>query len=91
MSVIKDSEIYTRHTIEANERANPACQCLACERHRAFVRTENAAYDARVGQSPKDATATATPYGTIYRSGDREWFAGSREQLETAKAWEARQ
>lgn len=31
-----------------------------------------------------------TPYGTIYREGDREWFAGSREQFETAKAWEMR-
>ena len=31
-----------------------------------------------------------TPYGTIFRSGDREWFAGSREEMETAKAWAAR-
>ena len=33
-------------------------------------------------------TETHTPYGTIYRSGDREWFGGSVEELRTAKAWE---
>jgi hypothetical protein len=29
-----------------------------------------------------------TPYGTIFRSGDRLLFAGSEEQLRAAKAWE---
>jgi hypothetical protein len=31
-----------------------------------------------------------TPYGTIYQSGDRELFAGSREELETARHWAER-
>jgi hypothetical protein len=30
---------------------------------------------------------TKTPYGTIFRSGDREWFPGSVEEFRTAKAW----
>jgi len=31
-----------------------------------------------------------TPYGTIYQSGDCELFAGSREELETARHWAER-
>ena len=37
------------------------------------------------------ATETKTPYGTIFRSGDREWFPGSVEEFRTAKAWEENQ
>jgi len=33
-------------------------------------------------------TETKTPYGSIFRSGDREWFTGSEEERRTAKAWE---
>ena len=33
-------------------------------------------------------TETKTPYGSIFRSGDREWFPGSVEEFRTAKAWE---
>ena len=36
-------------------------------------------------------TETKTPYGTIFRSGGREWFPGSVEEFRTAKAWEGNQ
>ena len=36
-----------------------------------------------------ETTETRTPYGTIFRAGDREWFPGSVEEFRTAKAWEA--
>lgn len=39
----------------------------------------------------KAVTETKTPYGPIFRSGDREWFPGSVEELRTAKAWEENQ
>ena len=38
---------------------------------------------------PNVTTETKTPYGSIFRSGDREWFPGSVEEFRTAKAWEA--
>jgi hypothetical protein len=31
---------------------------------------------------------TKTPYGTIYRDGDREWFSGSESERLAAKNWE---
>ena len=34
---------------------------------------------------------TKTPYGSIFRSGDREWFPGSVEEFRTAQAWEENQ
>lgn len=40
---------------------------------------------------PNVTTATKTPYGIIFRSGDREWFPGSVEEFRTAKAWEENQ
>jgi hypothetical protein len=33
-------------------------------------------------------TETRTPYGSIFRTGDREWFPGTEEEFRTAKAWE---
>lgn len=46
---------------------------------------------ARYQQSDtRQTTETKTPYGIIYRSGNREWFAGSQEEFETAKHWELR-
>lgn len=33
-------------------------------------------------------TETKTPYGTIYRDGDREWMNGTSTQLGAAKLWE---
>jgi hypothetical protein len=36
-----------------------------------------------------NVTETKTPYGIIFRTGDREWFLGSVEEYRTAKAWEA--
>jgi len=36
-------------------------------------------------------TETKTPYGSIFRSKDREWFPGSVEEFRTAKAWEENQ
>ena len=40
---------------------------------------------------PNVTTETKTPYGTIFRSGDREWFPGSVEEFRTAKVWEENQ
>ena len=40
---------------------------------------------------PNVTTETKTPYGIIFRSGDRVWFPGSVEEFRTAKAWEAYQ
>lgn len=40
---------------------------------------------------PNVTTETRTPYGIIFRSGDREWFPGSEEEFRTAKAWEENQ
>jgi len=31
---------------------------------------------------------TKTPYGTIYRDADREWFSGSEAQRQAAKTFE---
>ena len=36
---------------------------------------------------PNVTTETPTPYGIIFRSGDREWFTGSEQEYRTAKAW----
>jgi hypothetical protein len=33
-------------------------------------------------------TETKTPYGSIFRSGDREWFAGSETEFQAAKNFE---
>ena len=40
---------------------------------------------------PNVTTETKTPYGIIFRSGEREWFPGSVEEFRTAKAWEENQ
>lgn len=40
---------------------------------------------------PNVTTETKTPYGIIFRNGDREWFPGSVEEFRTAKVWEENQ
>lgn len=38
--------------------------------------------------STADRKEIKTPYGTIYRDGERELFAGSHAELTAAKTWE---